>query len=79
MSKQREDLPDGWIRTPLPPMPREDAPEHSWFARTGEPAPPRRPPAAAPPPRSLLAIGVLVLGFVFALSVAVGAVYLWAL
>ena len=34
-------LPDGWIRTPLPPEQRVRRDKDSWFGRTGEPAPSR--------------------------------------
>lgn len=39
--KTRQPLPDGWIRTPLPPPSRDSSTPGTWFERTGEPAPPR--------------------------------------
>lgn len=80
MTGKDREQPDGWVRTPLPLMPREDTPEHSWFGRTGEPAPMREaPPEPEPPVTSPIAVAVLSLGLLFAIAVAVGAIYLWTL
>lgn len=66
------DLPDGWIRTPLPPRRRDETPEASWFARTGEPAPNRRPTPPAPSlPAQRVAMVLVAVGLVFLIGVAV--------
>ena len=68
MRRQDEDLPDGWIRTPLPPIRRECEPDNSWFARTGEPAMQRDvlpKPTEDAPPTQQLAVGILVGGLLF--------------
>lgn len=75
----KRDVPEGWIRTPLPPMPREDLPEQSWFARTGEPAPERIAPEPEATSTGPLARAVLITGLLFAGAVALGSLYLWSL
>ncbi len=70
-------LPDGWIRTPLPPSPREGQPEASWFARTGEPAPQRTQVAPVESTENQrLAFGIAVLGLVFLGLFAFGLLFL---
>lgn len=73
MGRRDPDLPDGWIRTPLPPRRVEETPEASWFARTGEPAPPRRPaPAPEALPAQRVAVVLVALGVVFAIATVIG-------
>lgn len=72
MRRADEDLPDGWIRTPLPPDSRGAGPDgrdRGWFARTGEPAPPRKPSTPEPMPElQRLAIAISLLAILAALA-----------